>query len=160
MLKFLWQLFLFSWIIEGVQDFRKTIHNKDNNDEKLSKEIQRLEADIKEISKEEDQLRTASLIIYTMWKTEYQKYLEQHKSSIVAILKKYHENNTLTRNKKDSIIEDILDEMGKNGENAKKSEMIRYKNKILIHFLLYHKKEDLSDLLGLEAKKIIIERQE
>ncbi len=70
MLKFLWQLFLFSWIIEGVQDFRRTIHNKDNNDEKLSKEIQRLEAEIKEISKEEDQLRTASLIIYTMWKAE------------------------------------------------------------------------------------------
>ena len=40
------------------------------------------------------------------------------------------------------------------------SEIAKYTDTVLIHFLLYNKREDLSDLIDIDKKKITLERQE
>lgn len=146
---------LFSWIIERIQNFQKEINSKDHNNDELSQQIERLNKEIEKLSKDKERLQTAWTFIYVMWRDWYQEYVEKHKTSIAKIIKSHHEKNTLTWENRDIIIQDIAEDIEKvNG--AQTSEMT-YIDTVLIHFLLYNKRDALSDLMWIETKKITFE---
>lgn len=155
MLKFLWQVLLFSWIIERIQNFQKEINSKDHNNNELSQQIERLNKEIEKLSKDKERLQTAWTFIYVMWREWYQEYVEKHKTSIAKIIKAHYEKNTLTWENRDLIIQDIVEDMGK-VKGAQIPEMT-YIDTVLIHFLLYNKRDALSDLMWIETKKITFE---
>ena len=75
------------------------------------------------------------------------------------MIKAHYEKNTLTWENRDAIIQDIVEDMEKiNG--AQSSEIAKYTDTVLIHFLLYNKRDDLSDLIGIDKKKITLEWKE
>ena len=75
------------------------------------------------------------------------------------MIKSHHKKNTLTSKNRDIIIQDIVEDIEKvNG--AQSSEIKKYTDTVLIHFLLYNKRDDLSDLIGIDTKKITIEWKE
>lgn len=155
MLKLIWQFLIWTWIIEGIQKFRKDINSKNEDYDKLSQKIEKIKGEIEEISKDEQQLKTAWMFIRATWKDTYQKYIEKHKTSIAKVIKSHYEKNTLTRENRDIIIQDIEKVQG-----SQTSEMGKYTDTVLIHFLLYNKRDDLSDLIGIDTKKITIEWKE
>ena len=158
---------LFSWIIDGIKTLRKNIKSTEEDYNDLSKEVEKfnreieeginkLNEEIEETSKDKERLKTAWTCIYVMWKGAYHDYIEKHKTSIAKIIKSHHEKNTLTWENRDIIIQDILEDIEKvNG--AQTSEIGKYTDTILIHFLLYNKRNDLSDLIGIDKKKITFE---
>ena len=158
MLKFLWQVLLFSWIIERIQNFQKEIKSKDHNNNELSQQIGRVNREIEELSKDKERLKTAWTCIYVMWRDWYQEYVEKHKTSIAKIIKSHHEKNILTWANRDVIIQDIVEDIEK--INGSQIPEMKYIDTVLIHFLLYHKRDDLSDLIGIDKKKITLEWKE
>ena len=158
MLKFLWQVLLFSWIIERIQNFQKEINSKDHNNNELSQQIERLNKEIEKLSKDKERLQTAWTFIYVMWREWYQEYVEKHKTSIAKIIKAHYEKNTLTWANRDIIIQDIVEDI----EKVKGSQIpeMKYIDTVLIHFLLYHKRDALSDLVWIDTKKITLEWKE
>ena len=158
MLKFIWKVLIWTWIIEGIQKFRKNINSKNEEYNKLSQKIEKIKGEIEEISKDEQQLKAAWMFIHVMWKDAYHEYIEKNKISIAKIIKSHHEKNTLTWENRDVIIQDIVEDM----EKVKGSQIpeMKYMDTILIHFLLYHKKDVLSDLIGIDKKKITLEWKE
>jgi hypothetical protein len=44
--------------------------------------------------------------------------------------------------------------------NGSQTPEMKYMDTVLIHFLLYNKRDDLSDLMGIDKKKITLEWQE
>ncbi len=72
------------------------------------------------------------------------------------MIKSHYEKNTLTRENRDIIIQDIVQDIEK-VNRSQTSEMGKYTDTVLIHFLLYNKRDDLSDLIGIDRKKITIE---
>lgn len=159
MLKFIWKVLIWTWIIEGIQKFRKNINSKNEDYDKLSQKIDKIKGEIEEISKDEQQLKTAWMFIRATWKDTYQKYIEKHKTSIAKVIKSHYEKNTLTRENRDIIIQDIVQDIEK-VNRSQTSEMGKYTDTVLIHFLLYNKRDDLSDLIGIDRKKITIEWKE
>lgn len=99
------------------------------------------------------------MFIRATWKDTYQKYIEKHKTSIAKVIKSHYEKNTLTRENRDIIIQDIVQDIEK-VNRSQTSEMGKYTDTVLIHFLLYNKRDDLSDLIGIDRKKITIEWKE
>ena len=159
MLKFIWKVLIWTWIIEGIQKFRKNINSKNEEYNKLSQKIEKIKGEIEEISKDEQQLKAAWMFIHVMWKDAYHEYIEKHKTSIAKIIKSHHEKNTLTWENRDVIIQDIVEDIEKvNGSQS--SEIEQYTDTVLIHFLLYNKRDDLSDLIGIDKKKITLEWKE
>jgi hypothetical protein len=62
------------------------------------------------------------------------------------VIKAHYEKNTLTWENRDIIIQDIVEDIEKvNGSQS--SEIEQYTDTVLIHFLLYNKRDDLSDLV-------------
>ena len=62
------------------------------------------------------------------------------------MIKAHYEKNTLTWENRDIIIQDIVEDIEKvNGSQS--SEIEQYTDTVLIHFLLYNKRDDLSDLV-------------
>jgi hypothetical protein len=62
------------------------------------------------------------------------------------VIKAHYEKNTLTWEDRDIIIQDIVEDIEKvNGSQS--SEIEQYTDTVLIHFLLYNKRDDLSDLV-------------
>ena len=62
------------------------------------------------------------------------------------MIKAHYEKNTLTWENRDIIIQDIVQDIEKvNGSQS--SEIEQYTDTVLIHFLLYNKRDDLSDLV-------------
>ena len=167
MLKFLWQVLLFSWIIDGIKTLRKNIKSTEEDYNDLSKEVEKfnreieeginkLNEEIEETSKDKERLKTAWTCIHVMWRDWYQEYVEKHKTSIAKIIKSHHEKNILTWANRDVIIQDIVEDIEKiNG--AQTSEIGKYTDTVLIHFLLYNKRNDLSDLIGIDKKRITFE---
>lgn len=151
MLNFLCQVLILTLFIKRIGNIRRDIKGKNQEYNDLSKEKHKSE----ELSKTEEQLKTAWTFIYVMWRDWYQKYVEQHKTNIAKIIKSHHEKNTLTWENRDVIIQDIVEDM----EKVKGSQIpeMKYMDTILIHFLLYHKKDVLSDLIGIDKKKITLE---
>ena len=168
MLKFLWQLLFSTWIIDGIETLRKNVKRTEEDYNDLSKEVEkfdgtfeeirRLNGEIEELSKIEQQLKAAWMFIHVMWKDAYHEYIEKHKTSIAKIIKSHHEKNTLTWENRDVIIQDILEDMEK--VNGSQIPEMKYIDTVLIHFLLYNKRDDLSDLMGIDKKKITLEWQE
>ena len=169
MLKFLWQLLFSTWIIDGIETLRKNVKRTEEDYNDLSKqvekfngtfeEIRRLNGEIEELTKIEQQLKAAWMFIHVMWKDAYHEYIEQHKTSIAKIIKAHYEKNTLTWENRDIIIQDIVEDIEKvNGSQS--SEIEQYTDTVLIHFLLYNKRDDLSDLIGIDKKKITLEWKE
>ncbi len=158
MLKFLWQVLLFSWIIERIQNFQKEIKSKDHNNNELSQQIGRVNREIEELSKDKERLQTAWTFIYVMWREWYQEYVEKHKTSIAKIIKAHYEKNTLTWENRDVIIQDIVEDMEK--VNGAQIPEMKYIDTVLIHFLLYNKRDALSYLIGIDKKKITLEWKE
>ena len=168
MLKFLWQLLFSTWIIDGIETLRKNVKRTEEDYNDLSKEvdkfdgtfeeIRRLNGEIEELSKIEQQLKAAWMFIHVMWKDAYHEYIEKHKTSIAKIIKSHHEKNTLTWENRDVIIQDIVEDMEK--VNGSQTPEMKYMDTVLIHFLLYNKRDDLSDLMGIDQKKITLEWQE
>lgn len=159
MLKFIWQVLIWTWIIDRIQNIRGDTKNKDTDYDKLSLKIERINREIEELSKIEQQLKAAWMFIYVMWKDAYHDYIEKHKTSIAKIIKSHHGKNTLTWANRDIIIQDIVEDMEKvNG--AQSTEMEKYTDMVLIHFLLYNKRDDLSDLISIDKKKITLEWKE
>lgn len=158
MLKFIWQVLIWTWIIDRIQNIRGDTKDKDTDYDKLSLKIERLNGEIEELSKIEQQLKAASIFIHVMWKDAYHKYIEQHKTSIAKVIKSYHEKNTLTWANRDVIIQDIVEDMQK--VNGSQIPEMKYMDTVLIHFLLYHKRDHLSDLIGIDNKKITLEWKE
>ena len=159
MLKFIWQVLIWTWIIDRIQNIRGDTKNKDTDYDKLSLKIERINREIEELSKIEQQLKAAWMFIYVMWKDAYHDYIEKHKTSIAQIIKSHHGKNTLTWANRDIIIQDIVEDMEKvNG--AQSTEMEKYTDMVLIHFLLYNKRDDLSDLISIDKKKITLEWKE
>ena len=168
MLKFLWQLLFSTWIIDGIEALRKNIKSTEEDYNDLSKEVEnlngtfeeikRLNGEIEELTKIEQQLKTAWTLIYVMWWDWYQEYVEKHKISVAKIIKSHHEKNTLTWENRDVIIQDIVKDM----EKVKGSQIpeMKYMDTVLIHFLLYNKRDALSDLMGIDKKKITLEWQD
>ena len=154
MLDFLFQVLILTLFIKRIGNIRRDIKGKNQEYNDLSKEKHKSE----ELSKTEEQLKTAWTFIYVMWRDWYQKYVEQHKTNIAKIIKSHHEKNTLTWENRDVIIQDIVEDM----EKVKESQIpeMKYMDTILIHFLLYHKKDVLSDLIGIDKKKITLEWKE
>ncbi len=159
MLKFIWKVLIWTWIIEGIQKFRKDINSKNENYDKLSQKIEKIKGEIEEISKDEQQLKTAWMFIRATWKDTYQEYIEKHKTSIAKVIKSHYEKNTLTRENRDIIIQDIVQDIEKVQE-SQTSEMGKYTDTVLIHFLLYNKRDDLSDLMRIDSGKITFEWKE
>ena len=166
MLKFLWQLLFSTWIIDGIETLRKNVKRTEEDYNDLSKEVEkfngtfeeirRLNGEIEELSKIEQQLKAAWMFIHVMWKDAYHEYIEKHKTSIAKIIKSHHEKNTLTWENRDIIIQDIVEDIEKvNGSQS--SEIEQYTDMVLIHFLLYNKRDALSDLIGIDKKKITLE---
>ena len=158
MLKFIWKVLIWTWIIEGIEKFRKNINSKNEDYDKLSRKIEKIKGEIEEISKDEQQLKTAWMFIRATWKDTYQKYIEKHKISIAKIIKSHHEKNTLTWANRDVIIQDIVEDMEK--VNKTQTPEMKYMDTVLIHFLLYNKRDALSDLIGIDKKKITLEWKE
>ena len=154
MLNFLCQVLILTLFIKRIGNIRRDIKGKNQEYNDLSQEKHKSE----ELSKTEEQLKTAWTFIYVMWRDWYQKYVEQHKTSIAKIIKSHYEKNTLTRENRDVIIQDIVEDM----EKVKGSQIpeMKYMDTILIHFLLYHKRDVLSDLIGIDKKKITLEWKE
>ena len=98
------------------------------------------------------------MFIRATWKDTYQKYIEKHKISIAKIIKSHHEKNTLTWANRDVIIQDIVEDMEK--VNKTQTPEMKYMDTVLIHFLLYNKRDALSDLIGIDKKKITLEWKE
>ena len=159
MLKFIWQVLIWTWIINRIQNIRRDTKNKDTDYDKLSQKIERLNREIEELSKTEQQLKAAWMFIHAMWRDGYQEYVEKHKTSITKIIKSYHEKNTLTWANRDVIIQDIVEDID-NVNGSQTSEIARYTDTVLIHFLLYNKGDDLSDLIGIDKKKTTLEWKE
>ena len=149
MLNFLCQVLILTLFIKRIGNIRRDIKGKNQEYNDLSQEKHKSE----ELSKTEEQLKTAWTFIYVMWRDWYQEYVEKHKISIAKIIKSHHEKNTLTWGNRDFIIQDIVEDMKKE-ENTQKSELPKYMNKSLIYLLLYCKRDDLSDLMELDKKKI------
>jgi hypothetical protein len=62
------------------------------------------------------------------------------------VIKAHYEKNMLTWENRDIIIQDIVEDIEKvNGSQS--SEIEQYTDTVLIHFLLYNKRDDLSDLV-------------
>ena len=169
MLKFLWQLLFSTWIIDGIEALWKNIKSTEEDYSNLSKEVEkfngtfeeigRVNREIEELSKDKEKLQTAWTFIYVMWRDWYQEYVEKHKTSIAKVIKAHYEKNTLTWENRDIIIQDIVDDIEKvNGSQI--PEIKKYTDTVLIHFLLYNKRDDLSDLIGIDTKKITIEWKE
>lgn len=159
MLKFIWQVLIWTWIIDRIQNIWGDTKNKDTDYDKLSLKIERINREIEELSKIEQQLKAAWMFIYVMWKDAYHDYIEKHKTSIAKIIKSHHGKNTLTWANRDIIIQDIVEDMEKvNG--AQSTEMEKYTDTVLIQFLLYNKRDDLSDLISIDKKKITLEWKE
>ena len=146
MLDFLWTILIGTRIIKLIEKFRTPL---------IDKHVPQNERN----SKDDNLLESAQLFIQCMWREEYQKYVENLKTSIANIIKSHHGKNTLTWENRGIIIQDIIEDMEKE-ENTQKSEISNYMNKALIHFLLYHKRDDLSDLIGIDKKKITLEWKE
>ena len=159
MLKFIWKVLIWTWIIEGIQKFRKNINSKNEEYNKLSQKIEKIKGEIEEISKDEQQLKAAWMFIHVMWKDAYHEYIEQHKTSIAKVIKAHYEKNTLTWENRDVIIQDIVEDIEK-VDGSQTSEIAKYTDTVLIHFLLYNKRDDLSDLMGIDKKKITLEWKE
>ena len=159
MLKFIWKVLIWTRIIEGIQKFRKDINSKNEDYDKLSQKIEKIKGEIGEISKDEQQLKTAWMFIRATWKDTYQKYIEKHKTSIAKVIKSHYEKNTLTRENRDIIIQDIVQDIEK-VQGSQTSEMGKYTDTVLIHFLLYNKRDDLSDLMRIDSGKITFEWKE
>ena len=155
MLKFIWKVLIWTWIIEGIQKFRKNINSKNEEYNKLSQKIEKIKGEIEEISKDEQQLKAAWMFIHVMWKDAYHEYIEKNKISIAKIIKSHHEKNTLTWENRDVIIQDILEDMEK--VNGSQIPEMKYIDTVLIHFLLYNKRDTLSDLVWIDKKKITLE---
>ena len=149
---------LFSWIIERIQNFQKEINSKDHNNNELSQQIERLNKEIEKLSKDKERLQTAWTFIYVMWRDWYQEYVEKHKTSIAKIIKSHHEKNTLTWENRDAIIQYIVEDMEK--VNGSQIPEMKYMDTVLIHFLLYNKRDALSDLIDIDKKKITLEWKE
>ena len=168
MLKFLWQLLFWTWIINGIETLRKNVKRTEEDYNDLSKEVEkfngtfeeirRLNGEIEELSKIEQQLKAAWMFIHVMWKDAYHEYIEKHKTSIAKIIKSHHEKNILTWANRDVIIQDIVEDMEK--VNGSQIPEMKYMDTVLIHFLLYNKRDDLSDLIGIDKKKITLEWKE
>lgn len=159
MLKFIWQVLIWTWIIDRIQNIRRDSKNKDTDYDKLSLKIERLNGEIEELSKIEQQLKAAWMFIHIMWKDTYHEYIEKHKTSIAKIIRSHDEKNTLTWENSDVIIQDIVQDVGKvNGSQI--SEIEKYTDTVLIHFLLYNKRDALSDLMWIDTKKITFEWKE
>ena len=158
MLKFIWKVLIWTWIIEGIQKFRKNINSKNEEYNKLSQKIEKIKGEIEEISKDEQQLKAAWMFIHVMWKDAYHEYIEKNKISIAKISKAHHEKNTLTWENRDVIIQDILEDMEK--VNGSQIPEMKYIDTVLIHFLLYNKRDTLSDLVWIDKKKITLEWKE
>lgn len=158
MLKFIWKVLIWTWIIEGIQKFRKNINSKNEEYNKLSQKIEKIKGEIEEISKDEQQLKAAWMFIHVMWKDAYHEYIEKNKISIAKIIKSHHEKNTLTWENRDVIIQDILEDMEK--VNGSQIPEMKYIDTVLIHFLLYNKRDTLSDLVWIDKKKITLEWKE
>ena len=168
MLKFLWQLLFSTWIIDGIETLRKNVKRTEEDYNDLSKEVEkfngtfeeirRLNGEIEELSKIEQQLKAAWMFIHVMWKDAYHEYIEKNKISIAKIIKSHHEKNTLTWENRDVIIQDILEDMEK--VNGSQIPEMKYIDTVLIHFLLYNKRDTLSDLVWIDKKKITLEWKE
>ena len=155
MLNFLCQVLILTLLIKRIGNIRRDIKGKNQEYNDLSKEKHKGE----ELSKTEEQLKTAWTFIYVMWRDWYQEYVEKHKTSIAKIIKAHYEKNTLTWENRDIIIQDIVEDIEKvNGSQS--SEIEQYTDTVLIHFLLYNKRDDLSDLMGIDKKKITLEWQD
>lgn len=154
MLNFLCQVLILTLFIKRIGNIRRDIKGKDQEYNGLSKEKHKGE----ELSKTEEQLKTAWTFIYVMWRDWYQEYVEKHKISIAKIIKSHHEKNTLTWENRDVIIQDIVEDMEK--VNGSQIPEMKYMDTVLIHFLLYHKREALSDLVWIDKKKISLEWKE
>ena len=155
MLSFLCQILILTLFIKRIGNIRRDIKGKNQEYNDLSKEKYKGE----ELSKTEEQLQTAWTFIYVMWRDWYQEYVEKHKISIAKIIKSHHEKNTLTWENRDIIIQDIVQDIEKvNGSQS--SEIEQYTDTVLIHFLLYNKRDALSDLVWIDKKKITLEWQD
>lgn len=155
MLSFLCQILILTLFIKRIGNIRRDIKGKNQEYNDLSKEKYKGE----ELSKTEEQLKTAWTFIYVMWRDWYQEYVEKHKISIAKIIKSHHEKNTLTWENRDIIIQDIVQDIEKvNGSQS--SEIEQYTDTVLIHFLLYNKRDALSDLVWIDKKKITLEWQD
>lgn len=155
MLKFIWQVLIWTWIINRIQNIRRDTKNKDTDYDKLSQKIERLNGEIEELSKIEQQLKAAWMFIHVMWKDTYHEYIEKHKTSIAKIIRSHDEKNTLTWENSDVIIQDIVEDMEK--VNGSQIPEMKYIDAALIYFLLYNKRDALSDLIGTDKKKITLE---
>ena len=159
MSKFIWQVLIWTWIIDRIQNIRRDSKNKDTDYNKLSLKIERLNGEIEGLSKIEQQLKAAWMFIHVMWKDAYHEYIEKHKTSIAKIIKSHHEKNTLTWENRDILIQDIVQDIEKvNGSQS--SEIEKYTDTVLIHFLLYNKRDALSDLVWIDKKKTTLEWKE
>ena len=151
MLNFLCQVLILTLLIKRIGNIRRDIKGKNQEYNDLSKEKHKGE----ELSKTEEQLKTAWTFIYVMWRDWYQEYVEKHKTSIAKIIKSHHEKNTLTWENRDVIIQDIVEDMEK--VNGAQIPEMKYMDTVLIHFLLYNKRDALSDLIRIDKKKITLE---
>ena len=61
------------------------------------------------------------------------------------MIKAHYEKNTLTWENRDIIIQDIVEDIEK--VNGAQIPEMKYIDTVLIHFLLYNKRDDLSDLV-------------
>ena len=154
MLNFLCQVLILTLFIKRIENIRRDIKGKNQGYNVLSKEKHKPE----ELSKTEEQLKTAWTFIYVMWRDWYQEYVEKHKISIAKIIKSHHEKNTLTWANRDVIIQDIVEDMEK--VNKTQIPEMKYMDSVLIHFLLYNKRNALSDLVWIDKKKITLEWKE
>ena len=154
MLNFLCQVLILTLFIKRIGNIRRDIKGKNQGYNDLSKEKHKGE----ELSKTEEQLKTAWTFIYVMWRDWYQEYVEKHKISIAKIIKSHHEKNTLTWANRDVIIQDIVEDMEK--VNKTQIPEMKYMDSVLIHFLLYNKRNALSDLVWIDKKKITLEWKE
>ena len=152
MLNFLCQVLILTLFIKRIGNIRRDIKDKDQEYNGLSKEKHKGE----ELSKTKEQLKTAWTFIYVMWRDWYQEYVEKHKTSIAKIIKSHHEKNTLTWENRDVIIQDIVEDIEK-VDGSQSSEIEQYTDTVLIHFLLYNKRDTLSDLVWIDKKKITLE---
>lgn len=157
MLKFLRDCLICIWIIDGIKNLRSHLRNP--ADGNLAEKMEELEKEIASISQDRNSLARAANFISIMWRAEYEKYIERHKTSIAKAIHDHHANHTLNRENKKLILQDIITEINKS-DSSPSSETLDYMNKGLIHFFLYHTKENLSSLLNLDSKKITFIREE
>ena len=154
MLNFLCQVLILTLFIKRIENIRRDIKGKNQEYNDLSKEKHKGE----ELSKTEEQLKTAWMFIHVMWKDAYHEYIEKHKTSIAKVIKAHYEKNMLTWENRDIIIQDIVEDIEK--VNGAQTPEMKYMDTVLIHFLLYHKRDALSDLVWIDKKKITLEWKE